>query len=179
MKTTILRITCAAIALTFSCSLASKSQTAIYDTELENGTIKTQIKCVIGYSGLYEKNSISEYTYNEDGTIKMKEVYAWNKKYEWVSKQAMWAPNYNQENWTPNYKFVFKEDKTNNLVTIEYYTWNKKTNSYNESINKIMYQLNDAKDRIYYLALQKDNKIDILVGEEFDRQMIAGMQNKD
>jgi hypothetical protein len=179
MKTSIFRITCAVLALTFTCSVASKSQSALYDTEWENGKIKTQTKCVMGDAGFYEMKSISEYTYNEEGNIKMKEVFVWNKKYDWISKKNFWAPNYNQENWTPNYRFLFKEDKANNFITIEYFTWNKKTNSYNESSRKIMYQLNDAKDHFLYLALQKENKIDILVSGGSDNYLLAKILNKD
>lgn len=143
MKTTIFKTMVIVVVATLA-SVSLNAQEPFYDTKWEDGKIETRTRYVLGFSGLYEKDMLSEYFYDESGDFYMKVVSRWNSK---------------KESWIPEYRIVQQKDATDRFVSIEYMTWNVKNGRYNEPAERMVYQQNVWKDRFYYLAFQKDKQI--------------------
>jgi hypothetical protein len=170
MKTTVFRIACAIIVLT--AGFTAKAQEPFFDTKWNNGKVETRTMYVMGYSGLYERNTVSEYTYNEAGDFVMKEVFVWKSKYVWNDKRAVWIPDYSKETWIPDHRILRTEDKKSNVITFELLTWNSWKKEYDPAKEKMIYQSYNP-NRFTYLAYQKGNRYTEWVKGEIDKELFA------
>jgi hypothetical protein len=109
----------------FSAS-AQTSSDFFFDKKYQDEKVISSTKYELGYSGLYEKKHLSEYSYDEWGRISKKLTFHWN------SKKSEWIPNYSIE-----YGYSLLE----NSFTAEYATWNKKENKYNDASERAIYQM--------------------------------------
>jgi hypothetical protein len=158
MKTTFLRIACVAVISFLLNGFVMKAQEPFYDTKWEDGRMVSRTKYVVGYYGLYVQKSISKYTYDEKGDLLEKEVYVWNPKYVWHDKTGRYYPEYSENNRIPQYRIQQKKDLVSNMVSLELLLWNKNEKTYDQPIEKMIFQLNDAHNRFYYYASQKGDK---------------------
>jgi len=159
MKTSILRTVGLAVIVFLMSNFAVSAQKPFYDTKREAGRVVSITKYVMGDFGLYEQESVSKYTYDENGDFLKKEVYVWNPKHVWQDKTGRYCPDYSKSNWTPKYCIEQKRDLENNLVSLELLLWNEETKKYDKSIGKTIYQVNDLDNTLNYLAQQKGNQI--------------------
>jgi hypothetical protein len=173
MQAIISKLACVAIAVLLTSGFTAKAQESFYDTKWDGVKVETRTKYVVGNFGLYVKKSISEYTYDEQGNFVAKVVSLWNGKYEWNDKKGIWIPDYSPANWIPNYRIVRKEALDGNMVSLEYFIWDKKKKAYSEVQEKMAYRLNDSKDRFLYLAFEKDNQYTEWVPADFGKGLIA------
>ena len=175
MKTSILRTVCIAFSMFLVSNFVVKAQESFYDTKWEEGKMVSRTKYLMGYSGLYEQESVSKYTYDENGDFLEKEVYAWNRKYAWNDKAGRQYPDYSESNWMPQYRILQKNDLTGNFVSMELLLWNKLKKDYDNPVEKIIFQLN-ASNMFTYLAFQKDNKyVEWVNSINQDRRLLAGL----
>lgn len=173
MKKSSLKIACLAMAVLMTDGFVAKAQEPFYDTKRTDGKIDTKTGYVMGYSGLYEKNTLSEYTYDEEGNFLMKEVFIWNCKYKWYDKRSIWIPDYSESNWIPSYRIVRNENPVNEFITLEYFIWDARKKAYNKPVEKMIYQLNGP-NRFNYLAYQAGNKYTEWVNNiDYDREFLA------
>jgi len=159
MKTSILRTVSFAVIVFLMSTFAVNAQKPFYDTKREAGKVVSVTKYVMGDFGLYEKESVSKYTYDENGDFLKKEVYVWNPKHVWNDKINRYYPDYSESNWTPKYCVEQKRDLESNLVSLELLLWNEETKEYDKSIGKTIYQVNDLDNTLNYLAKQKGNQV--------------------
>ena len=180
MKATILRATCMTIVMIGLSIFPSKAQNEFYNTKWIDGKIDTRTKYVMGYTGLYEKNSLSKYTYDKEGNFMMKEVYTWNRKYAWNDRHGIQIPDPSEDNWTPDYCIIHKENPANHVMMLEYYVWNQKDKKYNsDPKERMIYQQSSSKNEFIYLAYQKDEKYQELVNNvSFGSYMLADYLEK-
>ena len=176
MKTSILRTVCLAIVIFLMNGFVTKAQEPFYDTTWnDDGRMVSRTKYVMKYSGLYERESVSKYTYDEEGNFLKKEVYLWNKKYEWNDKAGRMYPDYSERNWTPQYCILHTKDLVNNFTYSELLLWNKNKNTYDAPAEKMILQLNGP-NNINYLAFQKGGKYDEVTNNiSYDKGLLAGV----
>ena len=174
MKTNFLRIVCFAFIICLMNGFVSKAQAPFYNTKWEDGKMVSRTKCVMGDAGLYIQESVSEYTYDENGDLFKKEVYVWNPKYKRNDK-GKYYPDYSDKNWTPNYCILYKKDFISNFASIELFSWNKKENRYDAPVEIMIFQMKDS-NHFNYLAFKKGNRFDEVVNDiNYDRVFFAGL----
>jgi hypothetical protein len=171
MEKSIFRIAYVAAIVLLACGFTAKSQEPFYNTEWKDGRIISVTKHEMGYSGLYEKKAISEYTYDEDGDFVMKEVFVWNGKYVWYEKGGIRIPDYSKKNWIPDSRIVCSIDLTSNIVTYELFKWNSWKKEYKEPIEKLIYKVEPNK--FIYYAYQKGNKYTEFVNNTGNTKLLA------
>jgi hypothetical protein len=172
MKTSILRAAIIAAVVLSTSGFTAEAQEPFYDTTWKNGRIETRTQYVAGYSGLYERNLLSEYTYDEAENFVMKDVFVWKKKYVWNDKKELWLPDYSRNNWRADYRIVQRIDEVNTLIIQEYFVWNDRKKEYGEPMEKMIYQL-DNSNRFNYLAYQKGDKYTEWVNNLLDKELLA------
>jgi len=142
---------------------ATRAQETCYSTTKENGKVVSQTKYVTGSLGIMVKESVSKYSYDENGDFLKKEVYTWNPLYKRSNKTGRYAPDYSDGNWTPKYCVFQKKDVMSNFVYVEMYLWNQTEKAYNDAPEEIVIsQLNDS-NNLNYLAIQKGNKYTVII----------------
>jgi len=170
MKTGFLRTAGFAFAVVMMNVFVSNAQGTFYETEWEDGKKVLITKYVIGSDGIDVKESVSKYTYDENGEFLKKEVYVWRPQYIFIMKnnRGKCIPDYGESNWVPTYCIERKKDFMSNLISkkfrdhlisLELLYWNKKTKKYDKLKERIIYQLNDSGSTYNYLASQKGNKL--------------------
>ena len=173
MKTRVLRTVCFVFIGFLMNGFITKAQEPFYDTEWKDGKMVLRTKYVMNYFSLYERESVSKYTYDESGNFLKKEVYAWNKKYEWNDKLCKYYPDYSENKWTPLYCILKKEDLASNFVSMELLYWNQKKKTYNAPAEAIIFQL-DNPNYFNYLAFQKGDKYNEVVNNiNYSRELLA------
>lgn len=172
MKTNFLRIACFAVGIFLMSGFVAKAQTPFYDTKWEEGKMVSRTKYVMGDFGLYVQESVSKYTYDENGDILKKEVCVWNPAYERNDK-GKYYPDYSDTNWTPKYCYLYNKDHISDFVSIELCIWNKKEKMYNNPVETMIFQLKDV-NHYNYLAFIKDNECGEIVNNlSYNRGLIA------
>jgi hypothetical protein len=156
MKTSVLR--CFVVVVLLTAGFVVKAQEPFYNTKWEEGKMVSKTKYVMGYSGFYEQESISQFTYDAKGDFLKKEVYVWNRKYKWNDQANRLYPDYSESNWTPQYCILRNKDFTNNFVSMELLLWNNAKKSYDRPVERMVYQLHDSPNLFTYLAFQKGNR---------------------
>jgi hypothetical protein len=173
MKTSILRTVCFALCIFLASNFVTKAQDSFCDTKWENGRRVSATKYVLGYNGLYERESVSKYTYDDKGDFLEKEVYVWNPKYVWHDKAGKY-PDYSESNWIPQYRILQKKDLVSDMVSLELLCWNKEKKAYDQAIEKIIYRLDNTQNRFYYYAFQKGDKFVEEVNQiNFKKELLA------
>lgn len=173
MKTNFFRTLCFAFVIFLMNGLAVNAQEPFYNTVWENGKVVSRTKHVMGYDGLYEKESVSKYTYNEEGDLLKKEVCTWDKKYKWNDRAGRYCPDYSENNWTPQYCILYKNDLLNNFASIELLKWNVGKKIYNDPKEMMLFQL-DSPNNFNYLAFQKGKAFSELVNNiNYDKELLA------
>ena len=158
MKTSIFRTVSFAVIVFLMSNFTVNAQKPFYDTKWEDGRVVSKTKYAMGDFGVYEQESVSKYTYDENGDFLKKEVYVWNPRHVWQDKVGRYCPDYSESNWIPKYRIERKKDLENSLVSLELLVWNEETKEYDKSIGKTIYQLNDLDNSLNYLARQKGDK---------------------
>jgi hypothetical protein len=79
------------------------AQEPFYNTKWEDGKMVSRTRHLLNYTGLYEQQVISKYTYDEKGDFLTKEVYEWRRKYVWNDEKGLYCPDYSENNWIPQY----------------------------------------------------------------------------
>ena len=175
MNTKKLKTVSFALVIFLMSGFVTQAQAPFYDTKFEDGKVVSRTKYVMMYSGFYERESESKYTYNEEGDFLKKEFFVWNKKYKWNDKAGRMYPDYSDNNWTPKYSIVQKKDFANNFINMEFSLWNNSKKAYNSPAETMIFQLNDA-NYINYLAFQKGNEYDEVTNNiNFSRELLALM----
>ena len=172
METSILRTVGFAVIVFFMNNLAVSAQNPFYDTKWEDGKVVSKTKYVMVCYGMYEQESVSKYTYDENGDFLKKEVYVWNPEYVWIEKGNRHYPDYSEKNWTPQYRI--KQERNFNLVSLELAFWNKETKEYSKPIETVIYQLNFLNNRLNYLVRKKGDKVvEEINNIEFNKELFA------
>jgi len=173
MKTRILRTVCIAFSMVLVINFVAKAQQPFYDTKWENGKMVSRTEYVMGDYGLYVQKTVSKLFYDESGDFLKKEVSVWNGKYSWIKND--YRPDYNENNYIPLYCITRNNDLANGFVFMELLLWDKEKKAYDKSIEKMIFQLNDA-NMLNYLAYQKGEKYVEWVNNyniRFDRELLA------
>jgi hypothetical protein len=174
MKTSILRTVCFTFGIFLASHFAVKAQEAFYDTKWEDGRMVSRTKYVMGYSGFCEQRSVSKFTYDSEGEFLKKEVYDWTPKYAW-DKNGRCYPDYNESNFIPRYRITREKHPVSNMVTMALLLWNKQKKTYDDPIEKTVFQL-DGVNRFNYLAFEKDERYVVWVNHiHYDREILAGL----
>jgi len=173
MKTNILRTACFAFIALLMSSFVTKAQEPFYNAKWEDGKMVSRTKYVMGNCGISVQESVSKFTYDENGDLLKKEVVAWNPKYEWNDKTGRWNPDYSESNWTPQYCILFSKDLISDFVSINLCLWNKKEKGFDNPVETMLFQLKDS-NHFSYLAFQKGNKYDVVINNiNYDRALLA------
>ena len=161
MKTTTMRMISTVILgiLVSTLSIVS-AQDFFFDKKWEDDKLISKVKYEMGFSGLYEKAYLYEYTYDDLGEFMMEDVYKWNHK---------------KLDWTPYYRIVRNVDVVNNKISMEYITWNEKKKEYNEPKEVMIYQLNEEENEFSYLSIKKDKKITKIVDTDSKNTYFMGL----
>ena len=157
MKTKMKTLKAASIAVIALMTTISSvnAQKYIYNTTWEDGRMKTRTKHAEKNSGLYEKQLVSQYSYDEFGNFEMKEVFIWNEKYCWYKNN--WTADYSSENMLPLYRITRRMNIPDNSVILAYHVWNESRKTYGEPVERMIYRINEPYGFVY-LAFEKDGK---------------------
>ena len=131
MKTTAIKsafIAIIAIASSIFSVSAQDYSNYFFDRKTENGQVVSSTRYELGYSGLFEKTHLYEYSYDELGNLAKKETFKWN------SRKSEWIPEYCIEH---SYSVI------DNSINTEYSAWNKKENKFNPVSEKATYWMDD------------------------------------
>ena len=178
MKTNILRTACLAISIFLMSSFAIKAQTSFYDTKEVEGKVVSRTKYVMGNYGINVPESVSKYTYSEDGELLKKEVFIWNPKYDWNDKTERYNPDFNESNWTLQYCILYGKDMISDFASVELCIWNKKAKAYDLPIETMIFQLKDA-NHFNYLAFLKGDKCENIVGPRLVQDWVKTVSRLD
>ena len=174
MKTSILKTVCVTFAVLLMSGFATKAQEPFYDTEYnEYGRMVSKTKYVMKYSGLYERESVTKCSYDDDGNFLKKEVFLWNEKYVWNDKAGRYIPDYSEKNWTPQYCILNNNDIVNNFIYSELLIWNKSKQTYDTPKETMIIQLND-KNYLNYFAFQSGGKFEVVTNNiNYNSELLA------
>ena len=135
MKTTIIKKAFVAIVITVSSVLSVNAQDFFFDKKYMNEQIISKTKYELKASGLYEKTTLTEYTYNEKDQLEKEETFKWD-----VRKSV----------WVPAFCVNHIYNIVDNTYLIELITWNKKENKYNEVSESAIYWMNEYGNVVYW-----------------------------
>lgn len=148
MKATTIRTASVAIIVLATSFFSLNAQELIFSSVWENNQINSAIEYKRDTRGMYYKNQMAEYSYDESGRISEKKVYKWNSR---------------KSTWVVDHKIVWSKKEADNNVAMEYHKWNAKENKFNASQKRITYQLNDCNsDFLYYASGNAKNDKEIV-----------------
>jgi hypothetical protein len=145
MKATIINIVIATIfTFTSISSTTAQSLDFFFDRQQENGKTISKTKYKKNDAGLYEKDYLYQYSYNEEGKLTEEEIFRIEA---------------GTSDWTPVYCITYIYDTLQNTISAEYMTWNKKLKRYNTTSDKISYQSDHSGNIIHCFLYDKNSKI--------------------
>lgn len=138
MKTLIVSIL---LAITSFSNQMVANQKFAYNCEMNGSQVSSETIYKVE-NGKYLFNHLKyNFAYDVDGRVSQKEVLKWNADSQNFEKQ-----------------YVLNFTYSDTAVTIEYLTWNAKTEEFSNIREKAVYQLSGKKNVVNYLAYEWDNK---------------------